>query len=127
VGLERGPFSLVSTTEELLERKSSGSGLRSPEYGGRDPSLRPLGTLYPQTLALASPTSVGRSNGRVRLRTQATEFVFCFLFVNIYRNCGEQIGTGSGFLRILPSRAKRLSPNCCIVISNPGIGARGTR
>jgi hypothetical protein len=28
VGLERGPLSLVSTTEELLERKSSGSGTR---------------------------------------------------------------------------------------------------
>jgi hypothetical protein len=27
VGLERGPLSLVITTEELLERKSSGSGL----------------------------------------------------------------------------------------------------
>jgi hypothetical protein len=26
-GLERGPLSLVRTTEELLERKSSGSGL----------------------------------------------------------------------------------------------------
>jgi hypothetical protein len=29
VGVERGPLSLVSTTEELLERKSSGSGLES--------------------------------------------------------------------------------------------------
>jgi hypothetical protein len=29
VGLERGPFSLVSTIQELLERKSSGSGLGS--------------------------------------------------------------------------------------------------
>jgi hypothetical protein len=38
VGLERGPLSLVSTTEELLERKSSGSGLESQEYGRRDPS-----------------------------------------------------------------------------------------
>jgi hypothetical protein len=27
--LERGPLSLMSTTEELLERKSSGSGLES--------------------------------------------------------------------------------------------------
>jgi hypothetical protein len=27
VGLERGPLSLVSTIEEVLERKSSGSGL----------------------------------------------------------------------------------------------------
>jgi hypothetical protein len=36
LGLERGPFSLVSTIEELLE--SSGSGLESREYGSRDPS-----------------------------------------------------------------------------------------
>jgi hypothetical protein len=38
VGMERGPLSLVSTTEELLERKSSGSGLENREYGRRDPS-----------------------------------------------------------------------------------------
>jgi hypothetical protein len=29
VGLERGPLSLVSITEELLEWKSSGSGLEN--------------------------------------------------------------------------------------------------
>jgi hypothetical protein len=29
MGLERGPISLVSTTEELLERKNSGSGLKN--------------------------------------------------------------------------------------------------
>jgi hypothetical protein len=28
----------VSTIEELLERKSSGSGLENPDYGRRDPS-----------------------------------------------------------------------------------------
>jgi hypothetical protein len=39
VGLERGLLSLVSTTEELLGRKSSGSGLENREYGRRDPSL----------------------------------------------------------------------------------------
>jgi hypothetical protein len=38
VGLERGPLNLVSTIEELLERKSSGSGLENREYGRRDPS-----------------------------------------------------------------------------------------
>jgi hypothetical protein len=38
VGLERGPLSLVSTTEELLGRKSSGSDLENREYGRRDPS-----------------------------------------------------------------------------------------
>jgi hypothetical protein len=31
--LERGPLILVSTTEELLGRKSSGSGLENREYG----------------------------------------------------------------------------------------------
>jgi hypothetical protein len=37
VDLERGPLSLVSTTEELLGRKSSGSGLENREYDRRDP------------------------------------------------------------------------------------------
>jgi hypothetical protein len=46
VGLERGPFSLVSTIEELLGRKCSGSGIENREYGSRDPSRWPRGTLY---------------------------------------------------------------------------------
>jgi hypothetical protein len=37
MGLKRGPLSLVSTIEELLGRKSSGSGLEIREYGRRDP------------------------------------------------------------------------------------------
>jgi hypothetical protein len=37
VGLERGPLSLDSTIEELLGRKSSGSGLENRDYGRRDP------------------------------------------------------------------------------------------
>jgi hypothetical protein len=45
VGLERGPLSLVSTTEELLERKNSCSGLESRECGRRDPSRWPRDTL----------------------------------------------------------------------------------
>jgi hypothetical protein len=36
--LERGPFSLLSTTVELLERKRGGSGLESREHGRRHPS-----------------------------------------------------------------------------------------
>jgi hypothetical protein len=66
VGLERGPLSVVSTIEKLLERKSSGSGLESREYGCRDPSRWPRDTLYPQKLALTSPASGGRSVGIVR-------------------------------------------------------------
>jgi hypothetical protein len=74
VSLERGPLSLVSTIEELLERKSSGSGLKNREYGRRDQPRRPRGTLYKQKFALTSPTSSGRSVGIVDSRTQATEF-----------------------------------------------------
>jgi hypothetical protein len=74
VGLERGPLSLVSTVEELLERKS-GSGLESREYGRRNPSRSPRGTLYPQKSALTLSTSGGRSVGIVRSRTKATEFL----------------------------------------------------
>jgi hypothetical protein len=46
VSLKRGPLSLVSTIEELLGRKCSGSGLESRECGLRDPLLWPRGTLY---------------------------------------------------------------------------------
>jgi hypothetical protein len=66
----------MSTTEELLDRKSSGSGLENREYGRRDPSHWPPGTIYPQKLAITSPTS-GDRVGIVRSRTQTTEF---FLF-----------------------------------------------
>jgi hypothetical protein len=48
VGLERGPLSLVNTTEELLGRNSSGSCLENREYGRRDSLRWPCGTLYPQ-------------------------------------------------------------------------------
>jgi hypothetical protein len=74
LGLERGPLGLVSTIEGLLRRKSSGSGLESREYGRRDPPRWPRFTLYPQKLALNSPTSGCLSVIVVRSRTQATEF-----------------------------------------------------
>jgi hypothetical protein len=48
VGLEQGPLSLVSTIEELLEWKSSGSGLENQDYGHKDQLRRPHDTLYPQ-------------------------------------------------------------------------------
>jgi hypothetical protein len=57
VGLELDPLSLVSTIDELLGRNSSGSSLVIWEYGPRDPSHWARGTLYPQKLALSSPTS----------------------------------------------------------------------
>jgi hypothetical protein len=50
--LERGPLSLVRTTEELLARNSSGSGQENREYDRGDPLRWLYNTLYPQRLAL---------------------------------------------------------------------------
>jgi hypothetical protein len=73
VGLERGPLSLVSTIEELLGRKSRGSGLKNRGYGLKvSNALTMRLPLYPQKLALTSPSSGGRSVGIVSSRTQAT-------------------------------------------------------
>jgi hypothetical protein len=65
-GLERGPLSLVSTIEQLFERKSKGSALEIREYDRRDPSRLTCDTLYAQRLVLSSPASGCRSVGKVR-------------------------------------------------------------
>jgi hypothetical protein len=79
VGLERGPLSLVSTTEELLERKSSGSSLEKREYGRRDPfALIRRRPFYPQRMTKTSTTSGGRSIGIVRSRNKAMKILLLF-------------------------------------------------
>jgi hypothetical protein len=78
MGLERGPLSLVSTIEELLERNSNSSGLKSREYSRRDPSRWPRGTLYQQKFSLTLPASCRRSVGIVRSRTRATKIRLLF-------------------------------------------------
>jgi hypothetical protein len=45
VGLERGPLSLVSATEELLERNSNGSGLENRDYGRKGSAMLITNTL----------------------------------------------------------------------------------
>jgi hypothetical protein len=52
------------------------SGLENRDYGRRDPSRPPRGTLHLQKLALTSLTCGGRLVGIVRSRIQATEFSF---------------------------------------------------
>jgi hypothetical protein len=74
VGLERGPLSLVSTIDDLLGRKSSGSGLESREYGRRGRHAAHVAPSISKKLTLALPTSGGGSVGIVRSRTQATPF-----------------------------------------------------
>jgi hypothetical protein len=75
VSLERGQLCLVSTTDKLLGRKRSGSGLENLKYGHR---CRSRVTLFPQKLALTWLTSGGHWVSIVRSRTQATEFFFFF-------------------------------------------------
>jgi hypothetical protein len=85
VGLERGPLSLVSTTEELHGRNSSGSGLEIREYGSGDPLRWPRDTLYQHKLALTSPTSGGRYSS-LRPRSLFWEASFSF-YLTITRPC----------------------------------------
>jgi hypothetical protein len=92
VGLERDPLSLVSTTEELLGRNSSGSGLRTREYGHRNPLRWPRDTIHQQKLALTSPTSGGRLVGIVRSRTKATEFFLSFFCLDKIQVTAEEKG-----------------------------------
>jgi hypothetical protein len=84
VDLEWGPLSLVSTIEELLERKGSGCGLENREYARVDPLRWPRDTLYPQKLELTSQTRGIRSVGIVRSQTKATEFVSLFIRLKKY-------------------------------------------
>jgi hypothetical protein len=76
VVLERGPLSLVSTTEGLFDRKvaapvykieNKAVGIRHADHMA--PSIR-------KKLAITTPTSGGRSVGIVRSRTQTMEFFF---------------------------------------------------
>jgi hypothetical protein len=82
VGLKRGPLSLVSTIEGLLERKRSVSSLETREYGRRDRRADYATPLYPQKLG-TNFADKRRSLGIVSSRTEATEFV---LSVTFFRN-----------------------------------------
>jgi hypothetical protein len=109
VGLERGPLSLVSTTEELLGRKSSGSGLQNREYGRRDPSRRPRDNLSPQKLALTLPTSSGLSVCIVRSRTQATEIAGLV-------SSPQPVASGSSIYVLLSSYTASRTSRCFHVV-----------
>jgi hypothetical protein len=83
VGLELDAFSLVSTTEELLGRNSSGYSLEGREYGRRNLLCWPHDTLYLQKLALSSLTSDGRLVSVVHSWTKGTKFN---IYLYIYRS-----------------------------------------
>jgi hypothetical protein len=112
-------LSLVSTIEELLGRNSNGSGLWSREYGCGDLLRWPRDTLYPQKLALTSPTSGSRSVGIVRLWTKATEFVFVCLWCDHAFNQNNHNNNDNDF---------RPTPACfCVTSLKVGVVMRNKR
>jgi hypothetical protein len=83
VGLERGPLSLVSTTEELLDRKvaapvkkteNTAVGIRHADHVA--PSIR-------KKVGNCFAAIGGRSVGIVRSRTQTMEFSFSLVLITI--------------------------------------------
>jgi hypothetical protein len=61
-------FSFIRNLQQSIEnRRLTAVGTRCADH---------VTPLYPQTLALTSPTGGGRSVGIVRSRTKATEFSF---------------------------------------------------
>jgi hypothetical protein len=74
---------LESPFLNIVGKCEADSGLESREYGGRDSSRWPRGTIYPQKLALTSPTSGGRSVGIVRARTD------CACLKASHKACGD--------------------------------------
>jgi hypothetical protein len=80
VGLERGPLSLVITIEELLERKSRGSGLKSREYGLRGSAAHT--TQHPSIRESRNFANKRRSLGRYSSLVDKGHCI-CLLFANV--------------------------------------------
>jgi hypothetical protein len=74
MGLERGPLSLASTTEELLNRKVTAPVYKTENTAVGIRHADHVHLLSCKKLAITSLTSGGRSVGIVRSRTQTMEF-----------------------------------------------------
>jgi hypothetical protein len=74
VGLERGPLSLLSTTEELLDRQVAGPVYKTENTSVGIRHAYHVAPSISKKLAITSATSGGRSVGIVRSRTQTMEF-----------------------------------------------------
>jgi hypothetical protein len=65
----------VNTTEELLDRKVAAPVYKTENTAVGIRHADHVAPLYPQKLAITSPTTGGRSVGIVRSRTQTVEFL----------------------------------------------------
>jgi hypothetical protein len=75
VGLERGPLSLVSTTEELLDRRIAAPVYETENTATGIHHADHVGPFIRKKLAITSPTSGGRSVGIVRSRLRPWSLV----------------------------------------------------
>jgi hypothetical protein len=73
VGLEWGPLSLVSTTEEILDRKVAAAVYKTENMAIGIRHADHVATSVRKKLAITSPTSGSHLVGIVRSRTQTME------------------------------------------------------
>jgi hypothetical protein len=78
VGLERGSLSLVSTTEELPDRKVAAPVSKTENTAVEIRHADHVAPSIRKTLPITSPTSGGSSVGIVLSRTQTMEFSLVF-------------------------------------------------
>jgi hypothetical protein len=89
VGLERDPLILVSTIEELHERKSCGSGLENRDYGRKGSAA--LTTRHPyvrKSWHYLRPSS-GRSIGIVARRLKPRSYYYYYDYDYYYYICSD--------------------------------------
>jgi hypothetical protein len=98
----------MSTIVELLGRNNSCSSLENRDYGRVLCADHATPRLYPQKLALTSPTSSGRSIGIVHSQTKGTEHFNTYLFLDTYISvkCGLLNPEGRIFQEIYHSISK---------------------
>jgi hypothetical protein len=97
VGLEWGPFSLVSTTEELLGRESSGSGLEIREYSRRNLSCWPRGANKRRSLGWYS--SLADSNHKLLYHSEVSSTLA--YYVILFYLIAQRLSILTGFVLIV--------------------------
>jgi hypothetical protein len=115
VGLQRGPNSLVSTIEELLRRKSSGSGLENRKYCSRGSAAPRYTSLFAIWHQLSRQAAVARSvyfAGGLRPRS------FFKIFSKYFFRCTAEAYIIDLATQILQIQACRYEANHTVWIRN---------